>query len=63
LSKIKELRVIKFNNGRGAVLCSGCYKILRAGSEIRPEELKLINGEIKYLPPVYCNSKCENLKK
>lgn len=48
---------IKFNNGNGAILCSGCSVILKVGNEFTKEELSYFIGEINYLPAKYCE-KC-----
>lgn len=57
----KEKAIFKFNNGRGAILCSGCRTILKEGSQISEEEwesVKVKPNNIK-LPPQYCEE-CEN---
>lgn len=47
--------IFKFNNGAGALLCSGCGVILKVGSEFTPLEVRAARGEIK-LPPQSCNT-------
>ena len=50
-----EKAIFKFNGGLGALLCSGCRKILRIAKYFSEEELKGIRGELDYdLPPQYC---------
>lgn len=48
----------KYNNGRGALLCSKCHVIIKSGAGFTKEEWRAIRGEI-YLPPQYCD-KCKN---
>ena len=50
----QERLIVKFNGGRGAILCSGCRKIIKEGPEFTPEELQYIRGEIDYLPIQFC---------
>lgn len=50
----QERLIVKFNGGRGAILCSNCRKIIKEGHEFNPEELAYIRGEIKHLPQQYC---------
>ena len=45
--------IIKFNNGNLAILCSGCYKIIKVGSEFSKEEKEFAQG-IRDLPAQYC---------
>ena len=47
--------VIKFNNGNLAILCSGCYKIIKVGSEFNKEEKDYALGN-KELPAQYCDN-------
>ena len=50
-----EKAIFKFNGGLGALLCSGCRKILRIAKDFSEEELKGIRGELDYdLPARYC---------
>jgi len=49
-----EKLIVKFNSGLGAILCSGCSKILKIGSEFTPEEKQYIKGEIENLPAQFC---------
>lgn len=46
--------LIKMNGGIGAVLCSECGTIIRAGSSMTEEDWAAARGEI-HLPPQYCN--------
>jgi hypothetical protein len=46
--------IIKYNNGMGAILCSGCRKIIKEGFEYTEEEYKYSRGGIDHLPPQYC---------
>lgn len=55
-----EKAIVKFNSGRGAILCSGCRKIIKEGYEFTPEELQYIRGEIDYLPVQFCDQ-CDNV--
>jgi len=50
----QERLIVKFNGGRGAILCSGCRKIIKEGYEFTPEELQYIRGEIDHLPVQFC---------
>ena len=49
-----ERLIVKFNGGRGAILCSGCRRIIKEGFEFTPEETQYIRGEIDYLPIQFC---------
>lgn len=53
--------IVKFNNGNGAILCSGCRTIIKVGNQYTEEERKYSRGEIEYLPPQYCE-KCKTKK-
>jgi len=55
---MKELRIIKFNNGTGAVLCSGCRKILREGFNLSSEEKDVLSPRrpSPKLKPVFCKN-------
>lgn len=49
----KETAIIKFNGGKGAILCSTCGVIIKTFGTLSKEELQLMNqGE---LPAQYCN--------
>ena len=50
----QERLIVKFNGGRGAILCSGCRRIIKEGFEFTPEETQYIRGEIDYLPVQFC---------
>jgi hypothetical protein len=52
----KPKAIIKFNNGMGAVLCSGCRIILREGFDMTEDDWKDSKGEI-HMAPQYCD-KC-----
>jgi len=52
--------IVKYNSGLGAILCSGCSKILKIGSEFTPEETQYIRGEIDHLPVQFCDQ-CDNV--
>ena len=56
----REKAIVKFNGGRGALLCSKCRVIMKVGHEFNDEETQYIRGEIDYLPPQYCD-KCNKL--
>lgn len=45
--------IYKFNGGRGALLCSGCSRVLRQGAELTKEDLQALRGEI-IQPPKFC---------
>jgi len=47
--------IVKFNGGRGAILCSKCRKIIKEGHESTPEEIQYIRGEIDHLPVQFCD--------
>jgi hypothetical protein len=55
LLKHKDRLIVKFNSGQGAILCSGCSKILKVGSEYTEEERKYALGKLRHLPPQYCD--------
>ena len=46
--------IVKFNNGNGAILCSGYRVILKTSKDYTPDERKYILGELDYFPPHYC---------
>jgi hypothetical protein len=50
--------IIKFNGGRGAILCSKCSVIIK-DKDYTKEELDYFKGKIEYLPPQYCK-KCKH---
>jgi len=50
---MEEKCVFVFNNGNGAILCSGCRRILKRGFEYTTDELRASMGEID-LEPQYC---------
>lgn len=51
----EERAILKFNNGRLAILCSGCSKILKVGTEFTEEENKFAKGETT-IPPQFCEN-------
>lgn len=54
--------IMKFNSSLGAIICSGCRKIIKTGKDFTDEEWKQFRGELKHnLPPQYC-SNCKNKK-
>lgn len=55
LLKHKDRLIIKFNSGNGAILCSGCAKILKTGNEYTNEERNYALGKLRYLPPQFCD--------
>lgn len=57
---MKEKLRIKFNGGAGAILCSGCSKIIKTGKDFTEEELKYFTGKIKHFPPQYCEKCSQN---
>jgi len=54
---MKLKAIFKFNNGRGALLCSKCRVIIKEGYQFTEEEWMGLRGE-KYIPPQYCD-KCK----
>lgn len=55
-----EKAIFKFNNSLGALLCSGCRKIIKTGKEFTEEEWEAFRGDLHYyLPPQYCET-CKN---
>lgn len=49
----KEKAIIKFNGGKGAILCSTCGVIIKTFSSLSKEELELMDKSL--LPPQYCD--------
>ena len=47
--------IFKYNGGAGALLCTGCRKILKIGSEFNKEEHLAMRGETS-LPPQFCDT-------
>lgn len=59
---MKERLIVKYNSSLGAILCSGCRKIVKIGKQFTDEEWKYFRGELDYdLPPRYCD-KCNNVQ-
>ena len=56
-----EKAMFKFNNGNGALLCSGCSVIIKTGKDFTEEEHLAFQGKI-VLEPQYCE-KCKNKTK
>jgi len=56
----KERLIVKFNGGRGAILCSGCRVIIKEGPDFTPLELQYIRGELDYDLPVQFCEQCTN---
>jgi hypothetical protein len=55
------MAIFKFNNGNGAILCSGCRVIIKEGYQFTEEEWQGMVGEIE-LPKYYCD-KCKEKHK
>ena len=53
MTKKQIQAVYKFNGGLGALLCSGCYVILRSGASLTKADRLGMNGEITN-PPAFC---------
>lgn len=51
--RTQQMAIIKFNGGKGAILCSTCKKIIKTFSTLSKEELELM--EQGGLPPQYCD--------
>lgn len=47
---------VKFNSGRGAILCEKCKTIIKVGKDANEEEMKFMRGEINHLPAKYCDT-------
>lgn len=45
--------IIKFNNGRLALLCSKCRVIIKEGKDFSYQEKQFVQEDM-YLPPQYC---------
>ena len=49
-----ECAIFKFNSGEGALLCSGCSRIIKTGSEMSAKELAVMTGASSaYIEPQY----------
>ena len=57
LNEVKNKAIFKFNNRRGALLCSGCSIILKEGYRFSDEEMAAMHGEGE-LEAQYCK-KCD----
>jgi len=57
-------RIKKFNGGAGAILCSGCYVIIKEGwaDETNPDPKRITNKEWKSNDPLYCEKCQEKMK-
>lgn len=51
---MKPKAIIKFNNGRLALLCTKCRKITKKGIDFNINEMQFALGDLSYLPPIYC---------
>ena len=51
---MRSKALVKFNNGNGAILCSLCNVIIRAGSQMTEDDWAFARGE-KHLKPQYCD--------
>jgi hypothetical protein len=49
--------IVKFNNSKLALLCSGCRTIIKTGKDFTEKELNFVFEKGK-LPPQYCE-KCK----
>lgn len=45
--------IIKFNNGKGAILCHTCKIIIKTFATLSEEEMRLMKED--KLPPQYCD--------
>ena len=52
---MKEKAIIKFNGGNLAMLCSGCYGIIKTGVDFTQEEVEFALSKGLHLDPQYCN--------
>ena len=52
---MKSKAILKFNCGNLAILCSGCYKIIKVGLEFTKDEKEFALGH-KELPAQYCDN-------
>ena len=48
-----EKAKFKFNDGKSALLCTNCNKIIKEGFQFVEIEFKALKGEV-ILPPYYC---------
>ena len=52
---MKNKAIFKYNGGLGALICSGCSKIIKVGKDMTEDEKKAMRGE-KVLPKQYCDN-------
>ena len=55
-----EKAIIKYNNGRLALLCSSCRVIIKTGKDFTEEESKFASGKIDHIDALYCE-KCQSM--
>jgi hypothetical protein len=58
---MEEQAILKFNDGAGALLCSGCNRIISTGSSFTEKEWMAMQGKLD-LPPQYCKD-CREVSK
>ena len=58
---MKEKAILKFNSRVGALLCSGCRRIISTGNEFTEKEWMALQGKLD-LPPQYCKD-CREVSK
>lgn len=51
--RYEERAIIKFNGGKGAILCSTCAVIIKTFATLSEEEMRLMKED--KLPPQYCD--------
>ena len=50
-------RILKFNNGAGAILCNGCRTILKEGfSDDGTDPFNITKADRESNEPMYCNA-------
>lgn len=54
--------IFKFYNGRGALLCSRCSKIIKEGWEMTQKEKDAMGG-VDHLEDQYCSEECKKKHK
>lgn len=52
----EEKLIVKYNDGNGAILCSGCSAIIKTGVDYTPEERQYAMGDLEHLPPQFCET-------
>jgi len=58
---MKEQAILKFNDGAGALLCSGCSRIISSGNNFTEKEWMAMRGKLE-LPAQYCKD-CREVSK